>query len=529
METEQSTKGIRTSGTHVSFWTESVESIRFQPLKQNIKTEVVIVGGGLAGISVAYCLCKAGKKVVLVEDGFIGSGETGRTTAHLSNALDDRYYELERVFGEEGARLAAESHRAAIDFIGHVAFEEKIECRYKRVDGYLFLHPSDDPSSLEDEFKAAIKAGVQVEKVDTMPGILVKKPALKFPNQAQFHPLLYLKGLADAIIRMGGQIFTETHADKINKTGIVTSAGFTVEAEHVVVATNSPVKVAYTVPLKEFPYRTYVIGALIKKSELPEALWWDSGDYEANPEMPPYHYVRTEYYNDEYDLLISGGEDHGTGLAEADGVSEEERYALLEKWTREHFPIDEIVYRWSGQVLEPMDSLAYIGHSPGDAKNIYIVSGDSGHGMTHCTIAGMLITDLILGKENKWQKLYDPSRIKIFKSGSTLLKELASTFTGYVKTHPANTDAQQITELKKGEGVIVKLEGKKYGVFRDENNQLHWVSTICPHMKCTVRWNNDERTWDCPCHGSRFNHEGKVLNGPANSDLEYHKDLYPGN
>src|SRR5688500_11974412 len=212
--------GISTYESNISYWLVSVEPIRFTPLASNLRTEVVVVGGGIAGLSIAYCLVKAGKKVVVVEDGFIGSGETGRTTAHLVNALGDRYSEIERVLGEKKCRLAAESHTEAINFVERVAKEENISCEFTRLDGFLLLHPTAERKTIDDEFVATKKYGIRTEKIEGVPGMADEKGiCLKFPGQAQFHPMKYLKGLADYIVRNGGSIYTETRVDTIGKTG----------------------------------------------------------------------------------------------------------------------------------------------------------------------------------------------------------------------------------------------------------------------------------------------------------------------
>lgn len=518
--------GNITSGKNISNWTDSVSPIVFKPLTEDLETDIVIVGGGLAGISIAYCLSQEGRKVILVEDGYIGSGETGRTTAHIVTALDNRYYTLENIFGEEDTQLIAESHIAAIDFIENTVKKEKINCEFERLNGYLFLHPSDEKRSLDKELEAASRAGIKVIDTDNVPGLVTDEGrCICFPEQAQFHPLKYLKGLCAIIEQKGGKIFTETHAAKIDHKGLTTKTGYTIKANHIVVATNSPVNDKYAVHLKQTAFRTYVIGALIKKDSLPKALWWDTGDQKQNPTFPPYHYVRVETYNDQYDLLISGGEDHQTGDEKETSHAADKIYASLEKWTREHFPIEEIKYRWSGQVMEPMDSIAYIGRNPLDRDNVYIVTGDSGNGMTHCTIAGMLITDLITGKENKWKQIYAPSRFTL-KTSSHFFKEAMYTLKDFLKTSPDHKDAAELSSVKTGEGKIVNLQQKKYGVFRDKENLLHIVSAKCAHLGCTVAWNKDEQTWDCPCHGSRYTYKGKVINGPANNDLAAYSEMY---
>ena len=511
-------KGVTTSGSNMSYWLDSVEPIRFEPLTSNLKTETVVVGGGMAGLSIAYCLAKAGRKVVVVEDGFVGSGESGRTTAHVVNALDDRYTEIERILGPEKCKLAAESHTAAINFIEQVAREEKIDCDFTRVDGFLFLHPTDDKKTIDDEFVMTNKCGIRTEKMEGVPGLAGENGVcLKFCDQAQFHPLKYMKGLADCIVRYGGAIYTETHVDGIHKRG-VKAGEFSVDADHVVVATNTPVNDWVTMHTKQHPYRTYVIGALIPKNSIRPGLWWDTGNVKSEWATDPYHYVRLQPYNETHDLLISGGEDHKTGQADKEKLEEERRYAKLERWTRKRFPgMQEIIYHWSGQVMEPVDMMAFIGRNPGD-KNIYIATGDSGNGMTHSTIAGMLISDIIMGKKNPWEKLYDPSRITL-KAAPHFFQEVGNMSAQYLDYFEPG-DIKSIEELGPRQGAIVNMKGKKAAVYRDESGVVHTFSAICPHLGCVLQWNGDEHSFDCPCHGSRFTCLGVVVNGPAKGDME---------
>ncbi len=510
----------RTAGAHPTYWVESAPQQQFDTLKENLETDTVIVGGGLAGITTAYCLAKSGRSVVLVEDGFLGSGETGRTTAHVTAALDDRYYNLEKTFGKEKSALLAASHNAAIEFIRQTAERENIECEFTPVDGYLFRHPSDKEDVLDLELEAARNAGLDVAIEENVPGLKNRVRGLAFRNQAQFHPLKYILGLAEKIRAMGGRIFTGTHASEITHEGI-TANGFSVRAKNIVVATNAPVNSQFILPTKQFPYRTYVVGFRIEKGSLPYALWWDSGDYAMDADVAPYHYVRVQPMDDSGDLLIVGGEDHPTGDTSDIDVPEEGRYARLESWSRDHFTTGEVAYRWSGQVMEPMDGVAFIGRNPFDHDNVYIITGDSGNGMTHCTIGGMLITDLINGVQNKWAKIYSPSRFTLSESGIAF-RHMFDDLLGYLKQQPNFKTARELDSVAAGEGKIVDMLEQKFGVYRDEKGQLNIVSAECTHLKGTGAWNADEKSWDCPCHGSRFSYEGKVINGPANRDLEHY-------
>ncbi|HKU76587.1 MAG TPA: FAD-dependent oxidoreductase, partial [Pyrinomonadaceae bacterium] len=484
------------------------------PLKESIRTDICIIGAGIAGLTTAFLLGREGRSVVVLDDGTIGGGMTGRTTAHLTNAYDDRYVEIERVHGAEASRLTAESHTAAIDKIAEIVSNEKIDCGFEWVDGFLFGATADADELLDDELAAAQRAGLTgVEKVARAPiesfdtGV-----ALRFPRQAQFHPLEYMNGLARAILRDGGRIFGQTHATKIDggieggtEARVETSHGPVVTSEVVVVATNTPVNDLVAIHTKQAPYVTYVIGVRVPKGSVTRALYWDTGD--------PYHYVRLQSDNSS-DVLIVGGEDHKTGQAN----NGNERFAHLEQWTRERFPqMGEVEYRWSGQVMEPVDGLAFIGRNPLDDDNVYIATGDSGQGMTHGTIAGMLLTDLIQGRENKWEDLYNPSRIRL-----KALPEYASeniNVAGQYADYVTAGDIKSEEELKPGEGAIMREGVSKIAVYRDQAGTIHKLSAACPHLGCIVAWNSTEETWDCPCHGSRFGANGQVYQGPANSNL----------
>jgi len=495
------------SGQRVPVWTASGELPATKPLRSDARADVCVVGAGITGLSTAYHLARSGLSVVVLDDGPIGGGETGRTTAHLSNALDDRYYELERLFGQDGARRAAESHTAAIDRIEAIVGAEGIDCDFERLDGYLFVPPGEPTDELDRELDAAHRAGLTgVERVGRAPlSSFDTGPCLRFPRQGQFDPLRYLAGLARAVRRDGGGIFTGTAAVRIeggSPARVETAGGPVVSAGAVVVATNASILDELITDAVEFAYRTYAIAARVPRGAVPKALYWDTLD--------PYHYVRLL---ERGELLIAGGEDHRTGQ-EDDG---EERFRRLEAWTRERFPIREVEHRWSGQVLESVDGLAFIGRAPTSAPNLYLATGDSGLGMTHGTIAGLLLTDLILGRHNDWADLYCPSRLRP-AAARDFLRENANTVTHYGDWLTSG-DVGSEAEIRPGEGAIVRRGLVKYAVYRDEAGVLHERTAVCPHLGCIVRWNSTEKTWDCPCHGSRYDSEGRVLNGPTKTGL----------
>ena len=509
-----------TSGNNLPFWFSNPKiSLTFDKLKKDISTDVLVVGGGISGLTTAYCLAKRGRKVVLVEDGHLGSGESGRTTAHATCALDDRYFEIEKTFDERTAELAANSHMAAIEFIDQTVKLNKINCHFKRVDGYLFLHPEDTNETLEKEYEATKRVGLTTKMLNHVPNIKAEKGShcIQFSDQGQFHILLYLEGLAKAFTDLGGKIYTDTRAENINSKG-ATANGHTIKASHIVVATNTPINDWVTMHTKQWPFRTYVIGAKIPKGKIPYALWWDTGNPNSKWFSQPYHYVRLEEFDKNYDMLIVGGEDHRTGQDQEAQQDEHERYERLEEWSKKHFPeMESVEFKWSGQVMEPLDSLAYIGKNPGD-ENIYIITGDSGNGITHGTLGGMIITDLITNVINPWSKIYDPSRVTLNVTGK-YLSQMGNMIAQYADWFDGE-NIDNVDDLKAGEGGIISNGFKKVAVYRDENDKLHSCSGVCPHLGGVLHWNKDEKTFDCPVHGSRFSCDGKLINGPAIVDLK---------
>lgn len=498
--------GTRTSGALESLWTDGAPDIRFTQLDGDIKADVVIVGAGITGITTAYLLAGTGKDIVVIEDGFLGSGETGRTTAHLTAVLDKRYSEISSMHGEHDAFLAYESHSKAIDLIESISNSEKIDCDFERLDAYLFLHPSDHRDTLENEMDAANDIGIFAELVDKACLPFNTGISIRFPQQAQFHPLKYLRGLANAAKKNGVRIFTQTKAEKVLEDGVRTESGHKIAAKHIVIATHSPVKGAQ-IFFKEVPFRSYVVASKIPKNSIEPGLYWDTGDQKS--ENHAYHYIRVQKEQG-HDVLIIGGEDHVTGRG-----NPEECFENLEKWVKEHFHIGNIDYRWSGQILEPSDKLAFIGRSPWHDFNLYIATGYSGNGMTYGTIAAMILSDLISGRENKWAHIYDPSRLAIKAAPQMAhdsLVPLAQMAAGWIK----GGNIESTDELEPGQGGIMD----RMAIYKDEKGKVHAFSASCPHMGCMVGWNPAERSWDCPCHGSRFTSMGEMINGPAIQGLK---------
>jgi glycine/D-amino acid oxidase-like deaminating enzyme/nitrite reductase/ring-hydroxylating ferredoxin subunit len=499
------------SGHTTSLWMET-RLPPFPSLEKNLSADVCIVGAGITGLTCAYTLAKQGKSVVVVDKGPIAGGQTARTTAHLSWALDDRYFTLESYFGLEGTRNAAESHCSAINYIEKIINDEEIECDFERVSGYLFVPPEESTDILDKEFLAINKTGMKIDKVSRAPfsSSFDAGPSLHFPRQAQFHPLKYLQGLIKAIQKYGGQIYSNTPVSQFedgSPSYVKTTSGAIIESTSLIVATCTPVNNRYYIHTKQAAYRTYVIGAAVPKNSVPSGLYWDTAD--------PYHYLRTQSHatDSKLDWLIIGGEDHKTGQ----DAAIDEKYQNLEDWAKERFPqMGPVEYKWSGQVFEPVDSLAFIGRNPGD-QNTYIATGDSGNGITHGTIAGLLIPDLISGRVNPWESLYNPSR-KTLKAAKAYIQENMNVLLQYSHWLTPG-EITKVSEMLPEEGMLLKEGMKKIAVYKDSQNKIHMHSAVCTHLGGCVSWNPGERSWDCPCHGARYDALGKVLNGPAIHDL----------
>ena len=464
----------------LSFWMDDGAMPEFEPLDANRRVEICVIGGGLAGLTTAYLLGREGRKVLLLDDGALTGGPTQRTTAHLSSVVDDGYAGVERLHGSDGARLVAESHTAAILKIEAIVREERIDADFERLDGYLFLRPGGEPRCLRRELEAARRAGLDVEPVPRAPlSAYDTGPSLRFRGQAQIHPPRYRAGLARAIARDGGDI---RGAKVRGVTGVAparvrTEGGLVVVADTVVMATDTPLD--ELVALRTRPAGvTYAIAATVPRGAVARALYRDTAD--------PAHFVRLQRPAGDGtggdDLLIAGGEGDETGPVD----HARPRFDRVEAWARERFPMmRDVLYRWSERVRESIDGPGFIGRTPSDHGDVHVVSGAMG--MTHGTIAGILLTDLIQGRKNRWTSLYAPSRRKSGTVGGFLQENL-------------NVARRYFDALRRRPSPDLSL--------------------ACPHLGCLVNWNDAENTWDCPGHGARFDRRGRVICGPADLNLE---------
>jgi glycine/D-amino acid oxidase-like deaminating enzyme/nitrite reductase/ring-hydroxylating ferredoxin subunit len=499
-----------------SLWMD-LPAPRAATLDDNVSVDVVVVGSGIAGISTAYELSEAGISVAVVDRGDMGRGITSRTTAHLTFSHDDTYDEVISKHGEESAKNILRSQKTAIDRLEIIQREERVACDFLRVDGYLFAPSQSDVSTLEAEIDACKRIGLKAEWARGLPIEGPYAKALCFPEQAHFHPLKYLYGLIHVLRKRNVKFFAHSPVIEITEleSSIVakTERG-SISANNVVLATNSPIANRIVVHDKQAPYRTYAFAGSIKRGALPDALFWDTED--------PYHYVRLQPGNDKRDHLIVGGEDHKTGEADDADV----RFERLEAWARKYFPmLEDVTHRWSGQVMDTFDYLPFIGKNPGH-QHTFIATGDSGQGFTNGPLAGLILAGLISRGRHKWSELHDPAR-KTPAAAFNFVSENITPLKNYVG-YLTPGEVSSPSELKRGQGAIMRDGVAKIAVFRDDTGVVHKRSASCTHTGCLVSWNSFEQCWDCPCHGSHFSPTGEVLNGPAMTPLSTVGDQVSG-
>ncbi|MET0661283.1 MAG: FAD-dependent oxidoreductase [Steroidobacteraceae bacterium] len=476
-------------------------------LDADIRADVLVIGAGIAGLSCAYELAQSGRHVTVIDRGSLGRGMTARTSAHLSYAFDDYYHELIKLRGEAEARQYYQSQRAALERIESICAQQHIECDFVRVDAFLCASSSAHRPMLEAELGACHRIGFDAVQWSLAP--MGDTDALRFRAQARFHPVRYCNGLIRALTESGAVLYANTPVTEIDEHREVVRVGIGngrhILAAAVIVASNSPISSTVAVHTKQAPYRTYVLAAPVPKGSVPDVLLWDT--------VEPYHYVRLQP-RERDDLLIVGGEDHKTGTID-EGVARIER---LHDWARERWPqVGRIEYAWSGQVYEPVDTAPYIGRAPG-LDRVYLVSGDSGEGLTTGVAASLVLHELLMGRESRWSQVYAPDR-KTLRATKTYLEEnldVAANLTEYVH----DTDQlQSLDAVPLGAGAIVSIDGRKVAAYRDPTGELSLHSASCTHVGCIVHWNSFEHCWDCPCHGSQFAPTGEPLTGPAMKPL----------
>jgi glycine/D-amino acid oxidase-like deaminating enzyme/nitrite reductase/ring-hydroxylating ferredoxin subunit len=471
--------------------------------------DVVIAGGGVTGISTALQLQKQGKKVLVLEMHSLCFGTTGGTTSHLNTFFDTDYDTIESDFGEEGAQLIASATSKALDLYRQNIEQYKIDCGYAVKDAYVFAEDEKQVKQLDKMLTAAKKAGADVAWTDRIPIQRDFLKAIVYHDNAQVHSSKYVYALAEAFEKGGGVIVQDCKVTKLTEHEgqvLIETSKQPVTASYFIWATHIPPGINL-LHFRCAPYRSYAIAVTLKKGDYPESLIYDMQD--------PYHYYRTQEV-DGKKYLIAGGEDHKTGHEQ----NTESCFNNLEAHVRSIYEVEEVAFRWSSQYFEPADGLAYIGLLPGSSGNVLVATGYSGNGMTYSHIAATLLTDLVLQKENAFAALFSPNRIKPIAGFTEFVKENVDVVKEFVGKRLSAEKIEELSELAHGEGRVVKYEGEKLAIYKDENGGIHALNPVCTHAKCIVDWNSSEKSWDCPCHGGRFSIDGKVLTGPPRSNLQ---------
>lgn len=487
-------------------WMGSTPQPRFPSLPSDLRVDVAVVGAGITGLTTAALLRQQGLTVAVLTQGRVGQGASGHTTAHLTQVLDVDYTTLVNDFGREIAHLAVHASGAAIDIIQRLCREFGMDCHLRRISGYRYTERAEEIENLRADAQAGRDLGLPIELVTTLPLQIKPKAAFRITDQGEFHPLRYLLGLAHVVHGNGGYVFEDTLVEDYH-TGspcILKTPRGTITCGHLVIATHTPMGKVLSIQSRLNPTNTYAIAARLQHPAT-AGVYWDMAE--------PYHYIRT-YPNDDT-LLIVGGCDHHTG----ENTDASQHHRDLVEYTRQRFPVESIEYRWSHQVFNSADGLPFIGAMPG-ADNVYFGSGYSGNGMTFGTVAGVIITDLMLNRSNSWAAAFTPSRIKPIAAARDAITENLTTAWRFVADRLATPEAQSTLDVQMGQGKIVEIEGNKAAVYRDNRNKLHVMSPVCRHMGCFVNWNNDQHTWDCPCHGGRYSATGHLLSGPPTRGLE---------
>jgi glycine/D-amino acid oxidase-like deaminating enzyme/nitrite reductase/ring-hydroxylating ferredoxin subunit len=502
---------VQLEGKNTSLWVDTAPETDYPVLKPGLHVDVAVLGGGIAGLTTALLLKRDGAKVAVVEAGRVGGGVTAYTTAKVTSLHGIQYQAVESSFGADGARVYAEANEAGLERVAQFVDELEIDCDFRRKPAFTYAEEEQDRGKIEREVEAAGRAGLAATYTEDTDLPWPVAAAIRVDGQAEFHPRRYLIELAEAIPGAGSHVFERSRALAVaggkEHVRISTTRG-ELTADQVVVATHFPFLDRGGYFARMHPERSYGLGLYLASGAVPPQGMYLSTE-------SPSHTVRSHPTADG-EMVIAGGESHKTGQ----GGDTAARVARLERWARERFDVRSIEYRWSTQDNMPVDGVPFIGRLAPFQKRLWVATGFMKWGLTNGTAAGMILTDLIGGRANPWASLFDSTRFKPLASAKELVKENANVGVHFVGDHLGRPDVRSVDQLGPGEGGIVRRGAGKVAAYRAEDGTLHAVSAVCTHLGCQVKWNGAERSWDCPCHGSRFDVTGRVIQGPAVKDLE---------
>lgn len=500
---------MKRDGSTISLWQDTVKDTSFNSSATTDILDVLIVGGGITGITTALLLQKAGKHCAVAEAHNLCFGTTGGTTSHINTFLDTSYDMIQSDFSADAAKLIAKATNRSRDLFSQHVDEYKIDCGFEEKDAYLYAVDDKQAEELDKIYAASKEAGVAVEYVENIPVPFSFVKAVVFRRQAQVHPARYVQALAKAVESLGGVVLENCPVESVEKQDeilhVKTGQGI-IKAKALVYATHIPPGINL-LHFRNAPYRSYAIAVALNNDTYPNALAYDMFD--------PYHYYRTQTIDDKKYLIV-GGEDHKTAHEE----NTEACFNKLLAHTKEHFDIATVTHRWSSQYFEPADGLAYIGHLPGNPDNVFVATGYGGNGITYSHIAAITLSDLIVTGESEYADLFKPGRIKPVAGFANFVKEAADVVAQFVGKRISVEKITALADIAPGEGRLVKYEGETLALYKDEGGKLYALNPVCTHAKCVVGWNSAEKSWDCPCHGARYDLNGNVLTGPARKGLE---------
>jgi glycine/D-amino acid oxidase-like deaminating enzyme/nitrite reductase/ring-hydroxylating ferredoxin subunit len=498
-------------GIHTSLWQDTSEKYepRIASTLQN-KFDVIIVGGGITGITTGLVLQELGLKCLVLEAQQLCFGTTGGTTAHINTLLDVPYTTLIKNFGQDNATYVAHAAIEALAFIRDTIEKHDIKCEFSQSQAFLFAQDEKQTKELKDIYSACKDVTLPVKYANDIPVPLEFTKAIAVPGQGKFHPLRYVFGLAEAFENIEGVILDRCRVTDVKEEGgvvMVESEKGIFQGSYAIYATHIPPTINI-LHLRCVPYRSYAMAIRLASGDYPMNLAYDMYD--------PYHYYRTQRIGAN-NYLIVGGKDHKTGHE----PNTEAPFLTLESHIRTHFDVEAVTHRWSSQYYEPADGLPYIGHFPGHGKKILVATGFGGNGMTYGTIAAQVLKNIVLELKSDLVDLFSPSRIKPIAAFKNFAEHNIDVFKQIAGKIFSSPEASEFADLAPGEGKIFKIDDQSIGIYKDANGALHAVNASCTHMRCTVSWNLTEKSWDCPCHGARYSMDGRLLNGPALQDLEY--------